>query len=330
MRRVFVTGGTGFVGSHVVKKLVERGDHVIALARPKSDMRLLKELPIEIAHGDITDIDSLMWPMKRIDELYHVAADYRLWASNPEEIYTNNVVGTLNVMEGALRMNVPRVVYTSTVGCLGLPGDDLLGDENTPVRRNELVGHYKKSKYDAEQVTIEYATKGLPVVIVNPSTPVGPGDVKPTPTGKIVLDFINGGMRGYVDTGLNLAAVEDVADGHLLAAQKGRIGERYILGNLNLSLQDILCILASITGKAPPTLRVPYWVALVAALVNTASSQLTGKQPGVPVEGVQMAKKKMFFSSAKAVTELGLPQSSVEDALARSVKWFVDNGYAKK
>ncbi|MCX6343826.1 MAG: NAD-dependent epimerase/dehydratase family protein [Armatimonadetes bacterium] len=329
MKRVFVTGGTGFVGAHVVRKLIECGDHVVALVRPKSDTMLLNGLPVEYAIGDITNLTTLLWPMRNVQEAYHLAADYRLWAQNPDEIYYNNAAGTLNVMEAALRCGVEKVVYTSTVGCLGIPEDGSPGDENTPVERNQLIGHYKKSKFDAEQIAVQYAQKGLHVVIVNPSTPVGPGDIKPTPTGKIILDFLKGGMRGYIDTGLNLIAVEDAAEGHLLAAAKGRIGERYILGNQNLTLQEVLAALAHITQRTPPTLQVPYWVALSAAALENAISSITGKPPSIPIEGVKMAKKKMFFSASKAINELGLPQSSVEEALARSINWFLENGYTK-
>jgi len=329
MRRVFVTGGTGFVGAHVVRKLVGRGDHVIALARRKADTALLNGLPVEIVPGDITDLETLLWPMRRCGEIYHIAADYRLWARQPEEIYYNNVIGTLNVMEAALRTQAPRVVYTSTVGCLGIPRDGSPGDECTPVKRTDLVGHYKKSKYDAEKTVLEYVDKGLDAVIVNPSTPVGPGDIKPTPTGRIIVDFLNGGIRGYMDTGLNLISVEDVAEGHLLAAAKGRTGERYILGNENLTLREILAVLSRITGLGAPTLQVPYFLALSAALASGMASRITNRQPAIPLEGVRMAKKKMFFSSAKALRELDLPQSSVSDALSEAVDWFKANGYTK-
>lgn len=330
MAKVFVTGGTGFVGAHVVRKLVERGDHVIALVRPGSNLRLLQGMPIETVTGNIISMDSLLWPLRGIDELYHIAADYRLWAPDPREIYLNNLVGTLHIMEAALRLQVPRVVYTSTVGCLGLPKDGTPGDEETPVTREELIGHYKKSKFDAEKVAFDYVAKGLNVVIVNPSTPIGPGDIKPTPTGKIILDFLKGKMLAYVDTGLNLVDVEDVAEGHLLAAAKGRVGEKYILGNCNLTLQEILTILAQITNRRPPSLRIPHWVSLFAAYADSAISLIFGKAPGIPVEGALMARKKMFFSPQKAIDELGLPQRPVEDALARAVKWFVDNGYSDK
>lgn len=329
MKRVFVTGGTGFVGAHVVRKLLERGDQVVALARPRSNTSLLDGLPVELVCGDITNLDTLLWPMRGCSELYHVAADYRLWARNPNEIYFNNVVGTLNVMEASMRSGIERVVYTSTVGCLGSGDENKLGDEETPVRRSQLVGNYKKSKYDAERTVLEYAGKGLNVVIVNPSTPVGPGDIKPTPTGRIIVDFINGAMTGYLDTGLNLIAVEDAAEGHLLAAEKGCAGEKYILGNQNLTLNEIFGMLAEITGLPAPTFKVPYSVALAASLACCALAVVTDREPSIPLEGVCMARKKMFFSSEKAVRELGLPQSPVKEALSRAVGWFCDNGYVR-
>lgn len=329
MKRVFVTGGTGFVGAHVVKKLIDRGDHVVALARPRSNTSLLDGLRVDIASGDITNLDSMLWPMRGCSELYHIAADYRLWARNPDEIYFNNVVGTLNVMEAAMRAGVGRVVYTSTVGCLGSRDQAIPANEKTPVERDQLVGNYKKSKYDAEQTVLEYVDKGLNAVIVNPSTPVGPGDIKPTPTGRIIVDFINGAMTGYLDTGLNLIAVEDVAQGHLLAAEKGKTGEKYILGNQNLTLKDIFGMLSEITGRPAPTFRVPYSLAMMASLVCCAVAVITEREPSVPLEGVLMARKKMFFSSEKATRELGLPQSSVEEALMRAVRWFDENGYVR-
>lgn len=329
MKRVLVTGGTGFVGAHVARLLTERGDQVYALVRPTSDTRLLDGLQVEKVVGDITDVDSLLPHFREMEQVYHVAADYRLWARDPREIYRNNVDGTRNVMQAAKQSGVGRVVYTSTVGCLGIPHDGSPGTEETPVRREELVGHYKKSKYDAEQVALEYARDGLDVVVVNPSTPVGPGDIKPTPTGEIILNFLNGRMPGHVDTGMNLVAVEDVAQGHLLAAEKGRSGEKYILGNRNMTLQEILETLAKITGRRAPSMKIPLWLAYAAAVVSTAASRISGREPGIPVEGVLMARKRMYFSPQKAITELGLPQSPVDEALERAVGWFEANEYAK-
>ena len=325
-----MTGGTGFVGAHVVQKLVERGDRVTVLVRPTSNTSLLEDLPVETVVGDITNFESLLSPLGEAEEVYHVAADYRLWARDPREIYRNNVDGTRNVLEAARRCRVRKVVYTSTVGCLGLSRGVESADESTPVSRDELVGNYKKSKFDAERLALEYAANGLDVVVVNPSTPVGPGDIKPTPTGKMILDFVNGKMAGYVDTGLNLVAVEDVAAGHLLAAEKGQTGQRYILGNRNMSFRQILESLARISDRKAPSLRIPHSLALAAAVVDTAKSRALGTEPGITIEGVVMSRKKMYYCSGKAVNELELPQSSVEDALTRAVRWFEENGYVKR
>lgn len=335
--KVFITGATGFVGAHVARKLVGRGDEVLALVRPTSNTALLAmlrgavctEAALTAVTGDLTQPQTYASALEGADQLYHVAADYRLWARDPREIYHSNVDGTRAVLQTALERGVGRVVYTSTVGCLGIPKDGSPGTETTPVTRDELVGHYKKSKYDAEQVALEYSGRGLNVVIVNPSTPVGPGDIKPTPTGKTILDFLRGKMPAYVDTGMNLVAVEDVAEGHLLAAQEGRAGEKYILGNRNLTLRQILHMLAAITNRKPPSLRIPHAIPLAAALVDAARSRLTGSAPTIPLEGVLMARKKMYFSAEKAVRELGLPQTPVEGALARAVRWFEENGYVK-
>lgn len=327
MRKVFVTGGTGFVGAHVVRKLCERGDRVVALVRSNSNTSLIDDLPVHKVIGDITDSNSLPEPMKHAEEVYHIAADYRLWARDPRDIYLSNVEGTRNVLDAAMKTEAATIIYTSTVGCLGIPRDGSPGDETTPVTRDELIGHYKKSKYDAEQIALEFADKGLNVVIVNPSTPVGPGDIKPTPTGKIIVDYLKGKMPGFVDTGLNLIAVKDVAEGHLLAAEKGVVGQKYILGNRNMTLEEILRTLAVITDRKPPTMRIPHWFAYATAIADTVKSRIQGKEPDIPIEGALMARKKMYFSSAKAVRELGLPQSSVEDALAEAVEWFENNGY---
>ena len=330
MKRVFVTGGTGFVGAHIVRKLVERGDRVSVLVRPTSNTSLLDGLDVELVTGDITDADSLVSPIESAEEVYHAAADYRLWARNPREIFRSNVDGTRNVLSAALRHGTPRVVYTSTVGCLGLGKNGESADENTPVSRGELVGNYKKSKFDAQRLALDFAAGGLAVVIVNPSTPVGPGDIKPTPTGQMILDFLLGKMMGFVDTGLNLVAVEDVAEGHLLAAEKGTPGETYILGNRNMTLREILEALASITGRKAPRLRIPHVAAMCAAAASTARARIFGGQPDIPIEGVRMARKKMYFSATKAVRELGIPQGSVEDALVRAVRWFEEHGYVKR
>ena len=330
MARVFLTGGTGFIGAHIARKLVERGDKVVALVRSSSNTRLLGGLPVELVVGDITDSDSLIKPMSETEQVYHVAADYRLWASDPSNICRINIHGTRNVLEIAKKLEIPKIVYTSTVGCLGLNSDGTPANEETPVSRGDMIGCYKRSKYEAEKIALDYADKGLNIVIVNPSAPVGPGDIKPTPTGKIIVDYLQGKMGGFVDTGLNLIDVRDVAEGHLLAAEHGRVGEKYILGNRNMTLQDILQTLAFITGGKPPTLRIPHWLALIAAVTDTAACGLVGREPGIPVEGVRMSMKKMYFSSEKAVNELGLPQNSVERALTDAVEWFHENGYTNR
>lgn len=315
------------MGAHVVRKLVDRGDRVFVFVRPTSNISLIQRLPVDFLVGDISNFDSVLAVLPRVDELYHVAADYRLWAPDPTAIYRNNVEGTLNIMEAALRMDVPRVIYTSTVGCLGIPENGAPGDERTPVKRGDLIGHYKKSKFDAEQIALEYSRKGLDVVIVNPSTPVGCGDIKPTPTGKIIVDFLRGRMRAYVETGLNLIDVDDVAVGHLAAAARGVNGEKYILGNRNMTLKDIFDILAKITGIKAPKIRIPHSIAIGAAIFDSTTATILGRTPEIPIEGVLMSRKKMFFSADKAVGKLDLPQSPVEDALEAAVRWFDENGY---
>lgn len=315
------------MGAHVVRKLLGRGDDVVALVRPASDLTLLEGLHVKKVVGDIREPDSFMDSLDEVDELYHIAADYRLWSRQPAELYQVNVGGAKNVLEAARIKGVRKIVYTSTVGCLGLPRAGGSGDENTPVTREDMIGHYKRSKYDAEQFAMQYAADGLNIVIVNPSTPVGPGDIKPTPTGRIIVDFLRGRMPAYVDTGLNLVAVEDVADGHLLAAEKGVCGEKYILGNENVTLRELLAALANITHKKTPLMRIPHWVAYAAALTSEAAARLRDCEPGISIESVRMSRNKMFFSPLKAVEKLGLPQSPVDDALERAVQWFRDKGF---
>ncbi len=327
---VLVTGATGFVGGHVARLLSESGERVRLLLRPGSDTRTLTGLSYETVQGDLCDIASLRNALRGCRRLFHVAAHYSLWASDPGLLYRSNVEGTRNILEVAREVGVERIVYTSTVGALGNPGDGRPGTEETPVSLSEMVGHYKRSKYLAEQVALAAAREGLPVVIVNPSTPVGPGDVKPTPTGQMIVDFLNRRMPAYIETGLNLIAVEDVARGHLLAMEKGRVGEKYILGFRNLALREILEILGRIAGLTPPRIRLPRWTVLPLAYVSDQASRLTGRPPRIPLEGVRMAKKKMFFDARKAVRELGLPQSPVEEALERAVQWFRSHGYVTR
>jgi dihydroflavonol-4-reductase len=325
-----VTGAAGFVGSHVARQLVEAGASVRVLVRPKSNLRLLDGLRAERTEGDLRDAISLERAMKGVRRLYHVAADYRLWARNPEEIYESNVAGTRRLFEIAMREGVERIVYTSTVATVAVPGQGkALPNEETQAMLDEMIGHYKRSKFIAEEETRKAAASGLPVVIVNPTTPVGPGDWKPTPTGKIIVDFLNGKMPAYVDTGLNLASVEDVAAGHLLAAERGRIGERYILGGRNMTLKEILDALSAITGRPAPRVKLPHALALAAGYADEWYSKLIGRDPHIPVEGVKMSRHRMFVASDKAERELGYKAGSVEGALKRAVRWYESAGYLK-
>ncbi|HML15647.1 MAG TPA: hopanoid-associated sugar epimerase [Bryobacteraceae bacterium] len=324
MKPVLVTGATGFVGWHVARRLLDGGLKVRALAR---DVKRLRELDgIEAAAGDLRDRGSLERAVEGCGAVFHVAADYRLWTRNPEEMYRSNVEGTRNLLEAARGEGVERVVYTSTVGCIGIPKDGI-GDEQTPSSLDEMTGPYKRSKFLAEQAALEFAGGGFPVVIVNPTAPVGDHDFKPTPTGKIVVDFVRGAMPAFLDTGLNVVDVRDVAEGHWLAFERGRPGERYILGSENLTLERIFAELASIVGRKAPTLRVPYAVAYAAGVMSTAWAGITGKEPLAPLDGVRMAKKKMWVRHDKAARELGYAPGAAAVALARAVEWFRANGY---
>jgi dihydroflavonol-4-reductase len=327
--KVFVTGATGFIGASLVRELLKDGCEVRVLVRSGSDRRNLQGLDLEIHEGNLGDAEGLKKGLHGCDQLFHAAADYRLWTRRPAEMYESNVGGTRNILSAALHAGVSRVVYTSSVGTLGNPGDGKPGTESAPVSLSDMVGHYKKSKFLAEREAEQFIARGLPLVIVNPSTPVGPLDIKPTPTGKIIVDFLNGQMPAYLDTGLNIIDVEDCARGHILAAQRGAIGEKYILGNENLTLQQIFALLAEITGLPAPRVRLPYAPILAAAYVNEALSWCTGKAPLIPLAGVQMARKFMFFDSSRAVRELGLPHRPTREALTRAVAWFRANGYVK-
>jgi dihydroflavonol-4-reductase len=325
---VLVTGGTGFVGSHLVRVLLERGEHVRCLVRPTSRLDNLKDLSVDLVTGDLRDLDSIRLAAKGCSVAYHCAADYRLWCKDPAEMYQSNVEGSNNIMQAAFDEGVERVVYTSTVGCLGLNDNGEPANEDTPVTIEDMIGHYKRSKFLAEEKVREWARRGLPVVIVNPSTPVGELDIKPTPTGKIIVDFLRGKMFGYVDTGMNLIDVRDCAEGHVLAAEKGRAGERYILGGRNVTLKELFDILASVTDIASPRMKVPHWVAeTYARLENFWSIDVARREPDVPLESVKLARHKMWFNPSKAVRQLGLPQSPIERALDRAVKWFRENDY---
>ena len=322
-RTVLITGATGFVGWHIARKLLERGAKVRALVRGASRVR---ELDVEAAPGDLRDRRSLEKAVEGCALVFHVAADYRLWARHPEDLYASNVDGTRNVLSAARAAGVERVVYTSTVGCIGVPPDGL-GDEESPVSLEEMSGAYKRSKFQAEQVALEFAHDGLPVAIVNPTAPIGDHDFKPTPTGRIVLDFLAGRMPAFIDTGLNLVDVDDVAEGHLLAAEQGKTGERYILGCENLTLREILERLAHMSGRKPPRIRIPYSLAYVTGAVTTGWANLTGREPRAPLDAVKMARKKMWVACDKAKRELGFEPGSVDGALRRAVDWFGANGY---
>ena len=327
---VLVTGGTGFVGANLVRELSADGHRVRVLARKGGDRRAIEGCAVEIVDGDLLDPPSLRVAVAGARRVYHVAADYRLWAPDPRVLYRANVDGTRNVLEAAAEAGVERIVYTSTVGAVGIPRDGSPGDERTPVSLGDMVGAYKSSKFLAERVAAELAARGAPVVIVNPSAPIGPWDVKPTPTGQMVVDFLRGRMVGSLDTGLNVVHVRDVARGHILAGERGRIGERYVLGGQNLSLLEIFQALAEITGIRAPRFRVPYGLAWLTAAAMEGVATLTRRPPAVPLAAVRMARKRMYFSAAKAVAELGLPQTPVERALVDAVRWFVERGYAPR
>jgi dihydroflavonol-4-reductase len=317
-----VTGASGFIGWHVARLLTERGHRVRALCRPTSRLR---ELDVERVNGDVRDPASVDAAAKNCRVVYHVAADYRLWSPQPEEMYETNVEGTRNVLAAAERAGAERVVYTSTVGCIGINGHG--GNEQSPVSISDMSGHYKRSKWLAEQVALERARAGQQVVIVNPTAPVGDHDWRPTPTGNIILRFLRNELPAFVDTGLNLVDVRDIAEGHLLAAEHGVAGERYILGCQNLTLEQILGKLADLSGKTAPKTRLPYMVAYLTGVVTTAWANLTGKEPMAALEAVKMARTKMFVSHAKAAQDLGYSPGPVEMALTRAIAWFCNNGY---
>jgi dihydroflavonol-4-reductase len=323
MKPVLVTGASGFLGWHVARVLLERGYRVRALVRPASSV---PELEVEQVAGDLRDPSSVEAAVSGCSLVFHVAADYRLWARRPEELYQSNVNGTRDLLSACERAGVERVVYTSTVGCIGVPAGGI-GDEGTPVSFEDMTGTYKKSKFLAEQQALESARRGLPVVVVNPTAPVGDHDRKPTPTGRIIVDFLKGRMPAYLDTGLNLVDVRDTAEGHLLAAEHGVPGERYILGAKNLTLQQILQHLSEISGRPAPKLRIPYAVAFTVGVLNTGWAQVTGRTPQAPLDAVRMARKKMWVSHAKAASALQFRPGAVEAALERAVNWFRENGY---
>lgn len=325
--KALVTGATGFIGSNLVQELAKQGVEVCAMVRDGRNAGSLEDMGLQVCRGDLCQASSLGAAVAGCDVVFHVAAQYAFWVPDEKVMYDTNVEGTRRLLEAALEHGVKKVVYTSSVATLAIPKNGQSGTEEHPARPKDLVGPYKRSKFLAEQVALEMCHKGLPVVVVNPSTPVGPGDARPTPTGKIVLDYLRRKMPAYVDTGLNLVDVADVAKGHILALERGRVGERYILGNKNLSLREIFVILEQITGIPAPRRRIPLWVALGAAYVDGLVCRIRRCPPHVPVVGVKLAAKHMYFDASKAVRELGLPQTPVEQALERAVRWYRENGY---
>src|SRR2546428_1325767 len=321
-----VTGRGGFLGRHVPGQLGAGGDEVRVLLRASSPNRAIADLPLEYVTGDLRDPASLERAMKGVKRVFHVAADYRLWAKRKQDIYDSNVGGTKNLLDAAKRAGVEQLIYTSTVATIAVDRPQH-PNEFTDAKLEEMVGHYKRSKWLAEKEALSAAKNGLPVIVAMPTTPVGPWDWKPTPTGKIILDFLNGKMPGYVETGLNFVGVEECAVGHLLAAEKGKIGERYLLGAENLTLKAMLDTLSRITGLPAPRLKIPHGLALGVAYANTVFSRLIGRQPGIPVEGVKIARHMMFVDCSRAQRELGFRPGPVAAALERAVRWYEANGY---
>ena len=335
--KCFITGASGFVGANLVHELVARGHGVKALLRPTADERGLAGVDFQRVNGDLLDRKALERGMENCDWCFHVAASYQLWMRNYKPMYQANVEGTRNVLEAAGKAGCRRIIYTSTVGCIGLPtklhGRFTPTDETDIATESQMTNHYKRSKFQAETVADElFRKQGLPIVIVNPTAPIGPRDVKPTPTGQLIVDFLNRKLPAYLDTGLNWVHVRDVAVGHILAAEKGRLGERYILGSAegNWTMQEMLLALEAITGIPAPKMKVPHWVALAAAHVDEGISFFTGKPPKAPLAGVRMAKYKMWFNPGKAINQLDLPQTPPKQALADAVEWFRANGYVGK
>ena len=327
--KAFITGATGFLGTHVARVLAEQGAGLRLLVRPTSNLKNLEGLPGETARGDLRDAASLEKAMSGCEVVFHVAADYRLWVQDPAEMYRSNVEGTRAILEAARKNGVRSVVYTSSVATIGFTGNGHPADEDSPVALADMIGHYKRSKFMAEQVALEAGRAGMRVVTVNPTTPVGEQDIKPTPTGRIVVDFLKGKFPAYVETGLNLVDVRECALGHVKALEKGKSGERYILGGENLTLKQILDKLGAISGLPSPKVKLPYFVAYAAGLVDqTVSGRLLHREPRATVETVRMGKKKMWASSGKAERELGWKILPADNALRRAVEWFRANAYA--
>jgi dihydroflavonol-4-reductase len=323
-----VTGASGFIGSHLTRLLVQHGHQVRAFVRPTSRVDALQGLSIDVVRGDLRDRAALDAAIRGAAWVFHVAADYRLWARNPREIYDNNVEGTRRLLDACRAAGVERLIYTSSVATLAAPRWGSLADERTVGQLDEMAGAYKRSKLLAELLVLEAASNAVPAVVVNPTTPVGPGDWKPTPTGRIIVDFLRGRMPAYVQTGLNLVPVEDVAAGHLLAGQRGRVGERYILGARNMTLKEIFDALAAVSGRPAPKIRIPLTLAFAIGSASEALARFTGHEPRVPLDGVRMARRPMFVDGSKARRELEFTPGSVESALERAVTWYIDRGYA--
>ncbi|MDH5428068.1 MAG: NAD-dependent epimerase/dehydratase family protein [Nitrospirota bacterium] len=327
--KILITGSSGFIGAAVTRAAVAKGDEVRVLVRSASNRNNLDGLPVETVEGDLQDPSSLKKALVGCSGLYHVAAHYALWDQDPSIFYKVNVEGTKQLFRAAEEVGVERIVYTSTIGAIGLPGDGGLGHEGLFPSESQLSGDYKRSKFLAEQEVLKMAQNGLPVVIVNPTAPVGERDVKPTPTGQIIVDFMKRRMFAYIETGMNLIDVDDVALGHVAAMERGRIGERYILGNQNLMFREICQMLSQLTGVPAPRIRLPWKWILPLAHVNTwLANHVTHKTPRIPLEGVKMAKYRMHYDCTKARAELALPQTSVETALKKAIQWFRQYGYA--
>ncbi len=326
-----ITGANGFIGSAVMRLLLEKGHDLRVVIRPGSDRRNLEGMPVEVVEGDLQDKTSLKRAVSGCTAVFHLAADYRLWIPDPDNMYQTNVAGTRDLMLASAEAGVKRIVYTSSVAVLGLNKDGSPADEEMTAVLDNMVGHYKRSKYLAEkEVSALIDEQGLPAVIVNPSTPLGPRDVKPTPTGKIIVDTLNDRMPAYVDTGLNIVHVDDVAYGHLLAFEKGKIGERYILGGQNISLQTILGIICELTDKKPPSIKLSHNLILPVAWCMERWANISKKEPRATVDGVRMSKNLMYFSSDKAVKELGYQTRPVKEAIKDAMEWFIKNGYCSK
>jgi dihydroflavonol-4-reductase len=322
-----ITGSTGFVGSHLVRQLLARGDAVRVLVRPNSPLGQLAGLDVEVVRGDLRDAAAVRAATRGVRRVFHVGADYRLWARDPTVIYETNVLGTHHVLS-SLDAGVERVVYTSTVATIAVPRDGL-PDENTEASLNEMIGHYKRSKLMAERAVRDDARQGAPIVIVNPTTPIGPGDWRPTPTGQVIVDFLRGRMPAYVETGLNFVPVEDVARGHLLAAERGRVGERYLLGGANMTFKALLDALAAVSGHAAPRLRLPWRAAMAIGLADQYVARLRGRDPSIPLDGVRMARHTMWVNCTKARQELGFAPGPIDGALQRAVEWYRQHGYVQ-